>query len=153
MCEQGQGEEIDQEWDRGTSPPLYIARTARADEGHAQVVPEDIEWNNTSKNPYQRKIGGLISWALTVGLIIIWSIPVAFVGGVSNIESLCTTASWLAWICTIPKAALGIIEGVLPPVLLAVLFALLPVVLRFWIKLSGVVRKRWVRVLGVWGGC
>lgn len=107
-----------------------------------QVVPEDIEWNNTSKNPYQRKIGGIISWTLTIGLIIVWSIPVSFVGGVSNVDALCTTASWLAWICTIPKVALGIIKGVLPPVLLAILFALLPIVLRLWIKMSGVVRKR-----------
>ncbi|KAI5449824.1 phosphate metabolism protein 7 [Naganishia albida] len=106
-----------------------------------EVVPEDIEWNNTSKNPYQRKIGGIISWALTIGLIIVWSIPVSFVGGVSNVDALCTTASWLAWICTIPKVALGIIKGVLPPVLLAILFALLPIVLRLWIKMSGVVRK------------
>jgi uncharacterized membrane protein YkgB len=107
-----------------------------------EVVPEDIEWNNTSKNPHQRKIGGIISWALTIGLIIIWSIPVAFVGGVSNVDSLCTTASWLAWICRLPKPVLGIIKGVLPPVLLAVLFMLLPIVLRLWIKMTGVVRKR-----------
>lgn len=107
-----------------------------------EVVPEDIEWNNTSKNPKQRKIGGIISWALTIGLIIVWSIPVAFVGAVSNIDALCTTASWLAWICDLPSPVLGIIKGVLPPVLLALLFMLLPMILRLWIKLTGVVRKR-----------
>lgn len=109
-----------------------------------QVVPEDIEWNNTSKNPYQRKIGSIISWALTIGLITIWSIPVAFVGAVSNVDTLCETASWLAWVCDLPSAVLGIIKGVLPPVLLGILFAMLPRVLRLWIKMTGVVRKRWV---------
>ncbi|KAJ9112858.1 hypothetical protein QFC19_000413 [Naganishia cerealis] len=106
-----------------------------------EVVPEDIEWNNTSKNPHQRKIGNYVSWALTVGLIIVWAIPVTFVGAISNVDTLCATASWLAWICTLPKVVLGIIKGVLPPVALAILFMLLPVVLRLWIKLSGVVRK------------
>ena len=118
-----------------------------------EVVPEDIEWNNTSKNPKQRKVGGIISWSLTIGLIIIWSIPVSFVGAVSNVDALCETASWLAWICTIPEAVLGIIKGVLPPVLLAVLFMLLPIVLRLWIKLTGVVRKRFVSGFGPASRC
>jgi len=41
-------------------------------------------------------------------------------------------------------AVLGIIKGILPPVLLAVLFMLLPVVIRLMIKFQGVVRKRYV---------
>ncbi|KAL7420554.1 phosphate metabolism protein 7 [Cryptotrichosporon argae] len=106
-----------------------------------ELIPEDVVWSNISMNPYQRKIRTLISWALTIGLIIIWAIPVAFVGVVSNVDSLCANASWLAWICKIPGAALGIIKGVLPSVLLAVLFMLLPIVLRLWIKLQGEVRK------------
>jgi hypothetical protein len=40
------------------------------------------------------------------------------------------------------SAVVGIIKGVLPPVLLAVLFMLLPIILRLWIKLQGEVRKR-----------
>ncbi|KAJ9113068.1 hypothetical protein QFC22_006164 [Naganishia vaughanmartiniae] len=106
-----------------------------------EVVPEDIEWNNTSKNPHQRKIGNYVASALTAGLIIIWAIPVAFVGAISNVDALCATASWLAWICKLPSAVLGIIQGVLPPAALAVLFMLLPVTLRMWTKYSGVVRK------------
>jgi len=102
-----------------------------------EVVPEDIEWSNTSMNAYQRKVRTAISWALTIGLIIIWAIPVAFVGIVSNVDTLCTTAPFLAWICTLPSPVLGIIKGVLPPALLAVLFMLLPIVLRMFVKLQG----------------
>ena len=43
-----------------------------------------------------------LAWGLTIGLIIIWAIPVAFVGVVSNVDTLCANASWLAWICTLP---------------------------------------------------
>ena len=39
------------------------------------------------------------------------------------------------------RPALGIIKGVLPPVLLAVLFMLLPIVLRLMIKMQGEIRK------------
>ncbi|WWC62853.1 uncharacterized protein I303_105451 [Kwoniella dejecticola CBS 10117] len=106
-----------------------------------EVVPEDIEWSNISMNPYQRKIRKVISWALTIGLIIVWAIPVAFVGVVSNIDALCQNTSWLAWICSNGPVVKGIVKGVLPPVLLAVLFMLLPIVLRLMVKMQGEVRK------------
>jgi len=106
-----------------------------------EMVPEDVQWDNISMNPYQRKIRTIISWALTITLIIFWAIPVAFVGLVSNVDTLCTKAKFLAWLCTIPAPALGIIKGVLPPALLAVLFILLPIILRAWIKLQGEVRR------------
>jgi hypothetical protein len=32
-------------------------------------------------NPYQRKVRTIISWSLTVGLIIIWAVPVAVSNG------------------------------------------------------------------------
>lgn len=79
----------------------------------------------------------------------------AFVGLISNVSALCQQASWLAWLCTLPVRASptlspslplllasheptllplaainGIIQGSLPPIALAVLFILLPIVLR-----------------------
>jgi hypothetical protein len=68
-----------------------------------EVVPEDVVWTNLSMNPYQRKVQTIISWSLTIGLIIIWAIPVAFVGIVSNVDTLCSTAPFLAWICDLPS--------------------------------------------------
>ncbi|WVR06572.1 hypothetical protein IAU60_003604 [Kwoniella sp. DSM 27419] len=109
--------------------------------GGVEVVPEDIQWDNTSMNPYQRKVGKIISWALTIGLIIVWAVPVAFVGAVSNVDSLCSRASWLAWICNNGPVLRGVVKGILPPVLLAILFMLLPIVLRKMVKMQGEVRK------------
>lgn len=65
-------------------------------------------------------------------------VPVAFVGIVSNIGSLCKTYSWLAWLCSIPPTVLGIVEGILPPVLLAVLMMLLPIILRRLAQFEGI---------------
>lgn len=70
---------------------------------HIEVVPEDIEWKNVSMSAAQRKSKTAVSWALTIFLIIIWAVPVAFVGAVSNVDTLCTTASFLAWICKLPS--------------------------------------------------
>lgn len=68
-----------------------------------EMVPEDVQWSNIKMSPSQRYLRTIISWSLTIGLIIIWAIPVAFVGLVSNVDTLCTTATWLAWICRLPR--------------------------------------------------
>jgi calcium permeable stress-gated cation channel len=57
------------------------------------VVPEDIIWSNLSMSPVTRKLRTVLSWALTIGLIIIWSIPVAFVGTISKVSTLCEKLS------------------------------------------------------------
>ena len=40
--------------------------------------------------------------------------------------------SWLRWICRMPKPLPGFVQGVLPPLFLAILFLLLPFVLKGW---------------------
>lgn len=82
-----------------------------------------------------------LSWAATIALIVFWAAPVAFVGAVSNVHALCDTASWLAWICRLPGVVVGIISGILPPALLAVLMLLLPIVLRMLSRFEGTPTK------------
>ena len=72
----------------------------------------------------------LLSWAATLALIVLWAIPVAFAGAVSNVSTLCRTYHWLAWVCTTPTVVQGLIQGVFPPLFLAILFLLLPYFLR-----------------------
>ncbi|EPQ57465.1 DUF221-domain-containing protein, partial [Gloeophyllum trabeum ATCC 11539] len=107
-------------------------------ERHLDICKEDVIWNNLGMNPYSKSVRTAVSWAATAGLILFWAIPVAFVGAVSNIHSLCATASWLAWICRLPSVVVGIIQGILPPALLAVLSLLLPVVLRLLARFEGI---------------
>ena len=66
---------------------------------------------------------------------------VALVGAVSNVSNLCKTYSWLAWLCDAPRSVIGLIQGVFPALLLAILMKLLPVVLRQLSKFEGVPRR------------
>ena len=68
-------------------------------------------------------------------------VAVAFVGIVSNVHSLCATYSWLAWLCKLPDVVVGIISGILPPALLAVLMMLLPIVLRLLARFEGMPQR------------
>ncbi|KAI5121706.1 hypothetical protein M0805_002099 [Coniferiporia weirii] len=108
---------------------------------YVEVAPEDVIWGNLGLIPYERNVRTLISYAATGGLIILWSFPVAFIGVVSNVSNLCQTYSWLAWLCKLPPTVIGILEGVLPQALLALLMMLLPIVLRLLGRFEGIPRK------------
>ncbi|GAA6042266.1 hypothetical protein JCM8097_000605 [Rhodosporidiobolus ruineniae] len=103
-----------------------------------EVGVDDVIWGNLNINPYQQRVRYAASWAATIGLIILWSFPVAFVGLISNVSSLCISAPWLAWLCKLPTPVNGIIQGSLPPIALAVLFMLLPIVLRLFARFEGI---------------
>ncbi|KAL8284084.1 hypothetical protein RQP46_005197 [Phenoliferia psychrophenolica] len=85
----------------------------RMAERFVEVEQQDVIWSNLTINPYQAKIRYALSWALTLGLIILWSFP----------------------------AINGIIQGDLPPAALAILFLLLPIVLRLLARFEGIPLK------------
>lgn len=111
-----------------------------------EVSQPDIIWGNLSLNPYEQKIRQVAGYAMTAALIIFWIIPVIFVGIVSNIKTVCSSVVFLAWICKLPTVVVGIISGILPPVLLAVLTMLLPIFLRMIAKFEGVPTKTGVEL-------
>ncbi len=103
--------------------------------------PEEVIWSNLKIKWWERGIRKTVTLSIVVALIIFWSIPVALVGSISNINKLVGPNGLipgLSWIVTdIPKVVLGVITGLLPVVLLAVLMALLPIFLRLMAKIGG----------------
>jgi len=105
---------------------------------YGDVSPEAIYWPNLGikrKAYYGRKV---VAWTLTILLIIFWAPLVALAGAVANLQSLCSTVSFLSWVCRLPAVVVGIIQGVLPPLVVAVLFMLLPPVLTLFSKIQGI---------------
>lgn len=102
------------------------------------VASEDVIWGNLNMNPFQARIRAVISWAITIALVVYWALPVAFVGMISNVNSLCSKVSWMAWLCKLPTPIPGIIQGILPPAGMAILFIVLPIFLRFLAKFQGI---------------
>jgi hypothetical protein len=94
------------------------------------VLPDEIIWKNlgmSSKNRYLRHILATIAIS---ALIIFWAIPVAIVGIISNVNYLTNNVPFLRWIDSIPPTILGVVTGLLPTILLAVLMALVPIICR-----------------------
>ena len=42
---------------------------------YIEVAPDDVIWDNLTRNPYGRRVRRALSWAVTVALIVLWSIP------------------------------------------------------------------------------
>lgn len=96
-----------------------------------------VIWSNLSISWKTRNIRNVISIAVVVVTIIFWSIPVAVVGSISNVNFLATEVPFLGWILDIPNYILGVITGLLPAVALSILMSLLPPFLKFLGKFSG----------------
>jgi len=95
-----------------------------------EVAPQSIIWWNLRIKWWERTLRYLVVVASVTAMIVLWAIPVAFVGLVSQVKYLASTVSWLGWLNNLPGVILGIITGVLPSAAVAGLTALLPVLLR-----------------------
>lgn len=101
------------------------------------LTPEEIIWSNMKLLWWERLVKSAATTSFVVALVIFWSIPVAIVGAISQINYLTTKVPFLSFINDIPQAVLGLITGLLPVVMLAVLMALLPIILRIMARISG----------------
>ena len=104
------------------------------------MTPGEVIWSNLKIKWYERGIRSLLTMTACIVLVIFWSVPVAFIGAISNINSLVGKGGLvpqLGFILKIPSALLGVVTGLLPVVLLAVLMALLPIFLRLMARLGG----------------
>ena len=95
----------------------------------AGTRPQEIIWKNLNMGESQRKIRTIVAIAIICWMIIFWGPITAFIGAVANINNLTTLAPWLGWINKIPGQILGIVTGLLPVILLAVVLALVPTIM------------------------
>lgn len=94
------------------------------------IRPDEVIWSSLRMKWWElimRRTGVL---ALVLAAIVFWSIPAAFVGLVSNVDSLIELAPFLKWIRLLPKLIVGFIQGFLPALALSLLMAAVPFMLR-----------------------
>ncbi|KAK6205527.1 uncharacterized protein RJT21DRAFT_79745 [Scheffersomyces amazonensis] len=101
------------------------------------IEPSEVNWSNLRIFWWERITRRAIAFSAVVTLIILWAIPVAFVGVISNITYLTNKLPWLRWILRMPHFLLGIVTGLLPTILLAILMMLLPMFIRGMAQVAG----------------
>ncbi|KAL8999761.1 MAG: hypothetical protein Q9169_001434 [Polycauliona sp. 2 TL-2023] len=102
-----------------------------------EISPDDVIWDNMSIKWWEKYVRTAGVVAITAALIFGWAAPVAFTGILGNVQAISEEVTWLHWIQDLPKSVLGIISGVLPQALLALILALLPITLRFLANIQG----------------
>lgn len=118
----------------------------RMSPAYTYLLPSDIDWDNMRLFWWERVTRKFLSLAAIGALIIFWSIPVAFVGVISNINTLTEKVPWLRWIQNMPDWLLGVVTGLLPTVMLALLMAVLPMFIRAMAKVHGCVSAQHVEM-------
>ncbi|KAF1358509.1 DUF221-domain-containing protein [Lizonia empirigonia] len=103
------------------------------------VQPQEVVWGNLRITKPEHAVRWAVATGVISVMIIFFAVPVAFVGLISNINYLAQRFSWLSWILDIPQVILGVVTGLLPSVMLAVLMALVPIFCRFMAKVAGYV--------------
>jgi hypothetical protein len=104
---------------------------------HIEVSPNDVIWGNMKMQWWERYMRSALITVATGGLILGWAFPVAFVGLISQVNYLTDTFTWLRWLSRLPDSVIGLISGVLPPLLLGILMAILPMILRLFARIQG----------------
>ena len=97
---------------------------------YLEVNPNDIVWENMRIKWWERYIRVMLVTCAVAGLIIGWATPVAFIGAISQVSYLSQAVPFLKFIGDFPPWILGLISGIIPPLFLAILMALLPIILR-----------------------
>jgi hypothetical protein len=100
------------------------------------IPPDQIIWKNLGVNAWRRTVRGVLATGFIALMVLFWSIPVAFIGALSNIDSLTTKVPFLFFISKLPPVVIGIITGLLPTVLLVGLVTLVPITCRCEYQIS-----------------
>ncbi|CAD0086069.1 unnamed protein product [Aureobasidium mustum] len=102
-----------------------------------EISPTDVLWDNMSMKWWERYLRSGIIFAAVVGMLFLWA-PVVVVSGFLSTLNTLETISWLSWIRKLPPKAVDLVQGVLPPIFLSIVLALVPIILRLLVKQSGV---------------
>ncbi len=99
------------------------------------MTPDEVLWKNVIKSYATVHLMNILCTAFVWFLCIFWTIPVAVIGAISNINSLTNMVPFLSFINHIPPVILGLVTGLLPVILLIVLMMLVPIIMGVMAKM------------------
>ena len=99
--------------------------------------PTQVVWANLRIKWWERVGRHAATISFIIAMIIFWAIPTAVVGAISNIDSLTDKVHFLKFIDSVPGWIKGVITGLLPTILMSILIALVPIIMRLMAKWGG----------------
>ncbi|EUC27184.1 hypothetical protein COCCADRAFT_31268 [Bipolaris zeicola 26-R-13] len=99
---------------------------------------EDVVWSNVNITWRDRTIRTVLSNTLIMVTATACVIPVALAGLLSQIIYITRAVPWLSWVNELPESLLGLLQGVLPPTLVAILTKGFVVALEYFVRKQGI---------------
>ncbi|KAG0180534.1 hypothetical protein DFQ28_001133 [Apophysomyces sp. BC1034] len=100
------------------------------------IAPHDVIWENMNIRSKERLLRRMASLAITSAIIIFWAIP----------DALSQQFPFLSEVQKLGPTAVGIIQGILPAVALAILISLVPIVFAALSTREGIPQKSFVEL-------
>lgn len=97
---------------------------------HTDIPPNEIIWKNLTIPPARRASQEGLAIAIVIATIVFWSIPSGFVGLISNIGYLAENVEWLSFLKRLPQSVIGLLSGLLPPLVTSALSKYVPTIFR-----------------------
>ena len=104
---------------------------------YTSVLPGEVIWKNLTIAPAKRISQQGLATALVIAIIVFWSIPISFIGAVSNVQYLADNFEWLSWLNRLPDTLLNLLAGLVPAALLSALSSFVPNIFRYVFKAFG----------------
>lgn len=101
------------------------------------ILPKEVAWQNLRISPSLRITYSYLAIGVAVATIILWSIPVGIIGTISNINYLTEKFHFLRFINNLPDSILGLLTGLVPPLLLSTVVSYVPYFFKYVAALSG----------------
>ncbi|KAG6031267.1 hypothetical protein E4U41_007640 [Claviceps citrina] len=102
------------------------------------VRPDEVIWSCLRMTWWELIVRRFLIMTLVTAAIIFWAIPSAFIGTVSNIETVTRQFRFLNFLNLLPKVILSFVQSFLPAVALSLLMAMVPWLLRICGAISGI---------------
>ncbi|PSR80139.1 hypothetical protein BD289DRAFT_441297 [Coniella lustricola] len=100
------------------------------------VLPSEVIWKNLAMPQATRLSKKSLANVAIALLILFWSIPTSIVGTIANVNYL-AGFDGLHWLNNLPKPVLGLLTGLVPPLLTSLLASYVPNIMRAVAKAAG----------------
>lgn len=98
--------------------------------------PREVYWPGVVMSPLLRTAGAHTVTLLKIPLIWGYIIAILFIASLQNLDTMTNTPG-LGWVADLPESVRGIVQGLLPVILLSALMAILPMILRKFAERAG----------------
>ncbi|KAG7347748.1 protein of unknown function DUF221-domain containing protein [Nitzschia inconspicua] len=111
-------------------PAFYAMKVSEAPQ------PEDILWSNVGRARQELKMFSIVSLALTLVVCLLWTVPMAFISSIANLNGLRDQFHWLDQILT-SHPRLEVFFNQLAPILILVAVQLMYLIAELFTVLEG----------------